>query len=114
MDIIRPKSVVKLIHATKRTPVWLGKIGKICRVGYYSKLDGLEIIWLVDETGYYCETTDQHDFLKYFTVIKPGPTDDFYGDNAPRLRKIAKPAKDWLWSGTKKPSKPKKIVFGTK
>jgi hypothetical protein len=78
-NIIPPRSLVELISADEDTPRWKQRIGKIYRIGYYSPQDGLDTIWLVDENGNYCETTD-HDYLaKYFRIIKLCNTKNYFG-----------------------------------
>jgi hypothetical protein len=50
-----------------RSP-WRKEIGKLFRIGYYSKMDGLDCIGLVDARGEYCQTLDR-DFLDKFLDI---------------------------------------------
>jgi hypothetical protein len=45
------------------------KAGQVFRVGYYSRMDGLDCIWLVDKTGSYRQTID-HEFLNRFFEIQ--------------------------------------------
>lgn len=77
---IPPKTVLRLVklwpHARKKGH----EIGEIWRVGYYSKKDGLECIWLVNTEGVYDWTSD-HDWLyRKFEVLSRSNEDDFYGD----------------------------------
>ena len=46
---IPPCSVLS-VSGTARSS-WAGEVGRIFRVGYYTKKDGLDCIWLVDEKG---------------------------------------------------------------
>ena len=46
---IPPCSVVE-VKDVPRSP-WAKKIGRVFRIGYYSQTDGLDCIWLIDETG---------------------------------------------------------------
>ena len=66
---ISPLSVVRLVHADKKTPTWVKAKGRTFRVGYYSKQDGLDCVWLVNDEGIYEQTTN-HEFLyRYFDVL---------------------------------------------
>jgi hypothetical protein len=53
---IPPCSVVAVRKDVGKS--WASKAGRVFRVGYYSKTDGLDCIWLVDETGNYDQTID--------------------------------------------------------
>lgn len=76
---IPPGSVVELYRADSEAPLWKKEIGKQFRIGYYSKQDGLDVIWLVDEKGDYCQATD-HEFLyKYFRIIQLSSRKDYFG-----------------------------------
>ena len=78
-NVIPPRSLVELIRADDDTPRWKDRIGKIYRIGYYNPQDGLDTIWLVDENGKYCETTDHDYLLKYFRIIKLCKTKNYFG-----------------------------------
>jgi hypothetical protein len=68
---------------------WRGNIGKRFRVGYYSRMDGLDCIWLVNDDGKYQETID-HEFLrKYFEIELLSKERSLYGKNRPRLGPIS-------------------------
>jgi hypothetical protein len=85
---IPPQSVVRLAHADRRTPAWRKDTGRIFRVGYYSRNDGLDCIWLVNDDGRYEQTTD-HEFLyRYFDVIHFAKDTNWYGRRRPRLSGI--------------------------
>jgi hypothetical protein len=78
---IPPRSVLRLIklwpHARKKGH----EVGEIWRVGYYSKQDGLDCIWLVNTEGVYDWTSD-HDWLyRKFEVLSLSNEDDFHGDD---------------------------------
>jgi hypothetical protein len=82
---IPPKSVVRLIASPSDSPYWKNKLGAIYRVGYYSRRDGLDCIWLVNESGEYQESVD-HDYLsKYFDVIQASEEQNLYGANRPPI-----------------------------
>jgi hypothetical protein len=89
--IIPPRSRVRLIKAARQTPSWKKAIGRQFRVGYYSRKDGLDCIWLVNENGAYEQTTDRAFLLKYFDVEHLSQEKNFYGRGKRRLRKIRIP-----------------------
>jgi len=66
--IIPPRSRVRLAKAEQQTPTWRKDVGRRFRVGYYSRKDGLDCIWLVNEDGEYEQTTDRKSLLKYFEI----------------------------------------------
>ena len=65
-EIIPPRSVFRLARCDLRTKGWKADVGRVFRIGYYSRQDGLDTIWLVDELGKYEQTTDRDFLLKYF------------------------------------------------
>ena len=84
-DVIPPGSRVRLVRATKKTPEWKKIIGTVFRIGYYSRQDGLDYVWLVNSEGEYeqaCETEDIHQF---FQIEWLSSETDFYGDDRPPL-----------------------------
>jgi hypothetical protein len=72
----------------KHTPAWRKDIGRQFRVGYYSRKDGLDCIWLVNESGKYEQTTDRAFLLKYFDVERLSKEKDLFGRGKRRLGKI--------------------------
>ena len=90
-QIIPPRSRVRLIRVDSQTPSWKKDIGRQFRVGYYSRKDGLDCIWLVNENGAYEQTTDRRFLLKYFNVEHLSQEKNFYGRGKRRLRKIRIP-----------------------
>src|SRR6266436_7083501 len=86
--IIPPRSRVRLASFDKRTPSWRKDVGRQFRVGYYSRKDGLECIWLVNEDGKYEQTTDRAFLLKYFELERLSQEKNFYGKGKRRLGKI--------------------------
>ena len=85
---IPPQSQVRLVRADANTPEWQTELGRRFRVGYYSPQDGLDCVWLLDDSGTYCETTD-HDFLyKYFEVEYLSDETDYFGENRPPLEPL--------------------------
>jgi hypothetical protein len=67
--VIPPQTVVELIRADAATPLWCDQIGRRFRVGYYSKMDGLDTIWLVSPDGDF-QTTDRKSFGRYFEIVE--------------------------------------------
>jgi hypothetical protein len=77
--VIPPRSRVRLVRADKRTPSWDKDLGRQFRVGYYSRKDGLDCIWLVNENGKYEQATDRDFLLKYFQIECLSRERNFYG-----------------------------------
>lgn len=84
-SIIPPLSVVKIVKVTRQTPAWKDCKGQIYRVGYYSKQDGLDCVWLVDDDGKYKEAVDQEMIKTHFEVLKLSNETDLFGDDRPIL-----------------------------
>jgi len=87
--VIPPRSRVRLVRADKQVPSWKKDVGRQFRVGYYSRKDGLECIWLVNESGKYEQTTDRPFLLKYFELERLSQEKNFYGKGKRRLGKIS-------------------------
>jgi hypothetical protein len=83
--IIPPRSRVRLVHTDRTTREWRKEIGRQFRVGYYSRQDGLDCIWLVNEKGEYEQTTDRDSLLRYFAVEKLTDERDYYGVHKRKL-----------------------------
>jgi hypothetical protein len=84
---IPPGTVVRVkgSHAKK----WKGDGNQCFRVGYYSRKDGLDCIWLVNDDGKYQQTVD-HEFLyKFFKIEILSKERSLYGKNRPRLGPIS-------------------------
>jgi hypothetical protein len=81
--VIPPQSVVKLRAA------WGNDQGRIFRIGYYSRQDGLNCVWLVNETGTYEQTTDQKSIENDFEVLQLAAETDLYGSDREGLRPIS-------------------------
>jgi hypothetical protein len=81
---IPPLSVVRAAY-NGRNQSFRKHNGRTFRVGYYSRMDGLDCIWLVDDEGHYERTVD-HEFLyRHFDVIQFADHTNWYGR---RRRKI--------------------------
>jgi len=89
--IIPPRSRVRLLRADRQTPYWQKANGRQLRIGYYSRKDGLDCIWLVNENGAYEQTTDRAFLLKYFDVEQLSREKNFYGRGKRRLGKMHLP-----------------------
>lgn len=89
-DVIPPRSIVELAKADSKTPTWKNRIGVRFRIGYYSPLDGLGTIWLVDDEGNYVETTDRDFLIKYFKVVRLTATTNYFGTGCKPLKRLKK------------------------
>lgn len=69
-EILPPLSVVRLARADNQTPQWKDKIGRMFRIGYYSRQDGTQCVWLVNDAGEYEQTVDQDRLHDYFEVVE--------------------------------------------
>lgn len=76
---------MRLAACPNDSPRWKKSLGAMYRVGYYSRRDGLDCIWLVNEAGEYQETVD-HDYLsKYFDVVQTSDEKNLYGAKRPQI-----------------------------
>lgn len=62
--------------------------GQQLRVGYYSKMDGLNVIWIVYADGQYGEATDHTYFNRHFEILREADEHDFFGVNRPKLETL--------------------------
>jgi hypothetical protein len=85
-EVVPPKSVVRL----KDTTDWLGD--RQMRVGYYSRMDGLNCVWLVNDKGEYEQTVDQRMIRRSFEVLERSDETDFYGKDRPVLEALVSQA----------------------
>lgn len=72
-EVIPPRSVVKLLAP------WGDDQGRVFRIGYYRRQDGLDCVWLVNESGGYEQTTDQKSIAKDFKILMRAEETDLYG-----------------------------------
>src|ERR1700691_2773651 len=85
---IPPLSVVRAACRHGENRLWKRDKGRVFRIGYYSRMDGLDCIWLVNDQGKYEQATD-HDFLyKYFDVIEFAHHTNWYGRRRPKIQAI--------------------------
>jgi hypothetical protein len=81
--VVPPRSRFRLVRSDAKTPDWKADVGRVFRIGYYSRQDGLDVIWLVNEDGKYDGATDRDFLLKYFELIEISDESDLYGDRKP-------------------------------
>jgi len=68
--------------------MWKKSLGAIYQVGYYSRRDGADCIWLVNESGEDQETVD-HDYLfKYFDIIQISDEKNPTAQRGPKLSRL--------------------------
>lgn len=83
-----PKTLLRLIklwpHARKQGR----EIGQLYRVGYYSRRDGLGIVWLVDAEGRYNWTAELPFIHQYFEIVGKSNERSWYGSKRPLLGKL--------------------------
>jgi len=91
--IIPPRSTFRLVRSDTKTPVWNAHVGRTFRVGYYSRQDGLDVIWLVNEKGKYEQATDRDFLIKYFEPIKITDETNLYGTGKPPFKSVKTPQK---------------------
>ena len=80
---IPPCSVISVRR--ERLSPWASEVGRVFRVGYYGKTDGLDCIWLVDENGKYCQTIDHDCLNKFFDVRLIAKERSLYGRGRPQF-----------------------------
>ena len=80
---IPPCTIVRVKSSPSKS--WRKNVGRRFRIGYFSWMDGLDCIWLVNEEGKYEQTID-HDFLwKYFEIETISKERSLYGRNRPQF-----------------------------
>jgi hypothetical protein len=86
-SIIPPGSVVR-VRVDPTTDASLRR-GEAFRIGYYSRQDGPNCVWLVDAAGTYTQTWDQASLGDTFDVVELSMEADIYGLHRPPLGAIA-------------------------
>ena len=89
--IIPPRSRVQLVHADRSTPLWRAQVGRRFRVCYYSRQDGLDCVWLVNDAGQYEQTADRDGLLKYFKIERLTQERDYFGVHKRKFGRLKKP-----------------------
>ncbi len=86
--VIPPRSRVRLVRndPDSSRP---DDVGREFRVGYYSRQDGLDCIWLVNEQGEFEQTTDKDHLMRCFEIESLTDERDFYGVKKRRLGHFA-------------------------
>lgn len=87
-EIIPPRSVFRLARSDEKTTGWKADVGRVFRIGYYSRQDGLDAIWLVNQEGKYEQTTDREFLVKYFEPIEISDETDLYGSGKPPFKPL--------------------------
>jgi hypothetical protein len=82
-SVIPPLSLVRVVKVTAEEPDWTGYEGRVFRIGYYRKNDGLDCVWLVDDEGEYSETVDQEMIRTHFAVLQLSDESDLFGADRP-------------------------------
>lgn len=82
-EVIPPRSVVKLLAP------WGENQGRVFRIGYYRRQDGLDCVWLVNESAEYERTTDQASIATDFEVLMRSDETDRFGFNREVLRPVS-------------------------
>jgi hypothetical protein len=80
---IPPCSVIS-VKRVARSP-WAQEVGRVFRIGYYSQMDGLDCIWLVDERGEYDQTIDHEYLHKFFGIESLSQERSLYGRDRPKF-----------------------------
>ncbi len=88
--VIPPRSVFRLARSDDKTPEWKADVGRVFRIGYYSREDGTDVVWLVNEEGKYEQTTDREFLTKYFQAVEISDEADLYGSDKPKFRALSK------------------------
>lgn len=86
--IIPPHSVFRLARSDAKTKNWQEDIGRVFRIGYYSRQDGLDVIWLVNDRGNYEQTTNRDFLVKYFEPIEISGETDLYGTGRSKFKPL--------------------------
>jgi hypothetical protein len=80
---IPPGSVVSVMRVAKSP--WIRELGRVFRIGFYSKQDGLDCIWLVDQNGKYEQIIDHEYLHKFFRVESVAKERSLYGRGRPKF-----------------------------
>jgi hypothetical protein len=87
-NIIPPRSVIRLIQPLPDSEIDM-KVGDEFRIGYYSRQDGPNVVWLVRPSGEYFCTWDQASLFETFELISSSRETEIYGANRPILEPLA-------------------------
>jgi hypothetical protein len=84
--VLPPRSVLR-VRAIANPEIDI-HAGDTFRVGYYSKQDGLDCVWLVNHLGEYEQTWDQKSLLDTFKVVELSDETDLFGTDRPKIEAI--------------------------
>ena len=84
--IIPPRTVVTKLACPDDVCALIA--GRRFRVGYYSRKDGLGVIWLVNEAGVYEQSWPRRGFERHFAIDRLTTETDFFGESKPTLRPL--------------------------
>jgi hypothetical protein len=87
-DVIPPGSFIRLAKVLPDQDGRKDRVGKVFRVGYSSKIDGLDCVWLVNDASEYTETWDQKGIREQFEILSLSDGTDLFGDNRPPLKAL--------------------------
>lgn len=85
LKAIQPLSVVKLISDH---PGWQDVAGRTFRIGFYSRQDGLQCVWLVDESGDYMRTVDQQHIVNDFEILSLSSETEMFDVDRPVIEPL--------------------------
>ncbi len=85
---ISPLSVVRLVRWDKNAPSSKKDQGRIFRVGYYSRQDGLDCVWLVNDEGEYEQTVNHGYLYLYFDIVSFADHVNWFGRRRPQIASI--------------------------
>jgi len=77
-EVIPPRSIVELIKVGEPPHLWKKDLGTKYEIGYYSKNDGLDVVWLLKINTDHRETVDQDAIRKYFKIIYLSDEKEYY------------------------------------
>lgn len=89
-EILPPRTVLRLVRLWPHARKQGHEIGEIRRVGYYSRQDGTDVVWLVDNKGNYDWTADYDWIKKHFDILELSKERSLFGRNRPKLGGISK------------------------
>ena len=84
---IPPRSIVRFTNEGLVDGLDL-QLGAVFRVGYYSRQDGPNCVWLVNNEGEYCQTWDQLTIRSNFDVVSLSEETDIFGNNRPEIEPL--------------------------
>ena len=80
-SVVPPLSEVRFVKVPGTGGYNKRDLGRVVRIGYYRRRDGLNCVWLVDDEGHYFGTVTQNILCSHFEVVKPSSENDLFGAN---------------------------------